>query len=84
MGKSYGADNILETNVILADLYDLINVFRERFFAYTSKDGKPQKIKPYPVPGRDNDKNDGKIGRDALPIPELREWIKERQENGKR
>ena len=45
--------------------------------------GKNKKIKPYPRPNRKGNDIERKIGKDALPFNELREWIKERQ-NGKR
>ena len=42
------------------------------------------KFKPYPRPGQDNDKNEKKLGKGAVPVTDLREWIKEKQEHGRR
>ena len=39
--------------------------------------GKRKNIKPYPRPGKDEDKK--RIGKGAMPLDKLREWIKERQ-----
>jgi len=51
---------------------------------YATRGKKNLKFIPHPKPGKDNDKNKNKIGKDALPIPSLREWLKERQKHGRR
>lgn len=77
MGKSTEWEQTIKTNAILADIFDLLQVINANLVALASGGKKKGKIKPYPRPGRD--KNTRKIGRDALPIDELREWIKEHQ-----
>lgn len=77
LGKSTGWENTLETNVILADIYDLLQVINNNLVAFASGGKTKRKIKPYPRPGRDEDKK-RKIGRGGLPINEMREWIRRR------
>lgn len=74
--KSTGWEKPLTTNIILADLYDLLQVIHEDLRALGGH--KPRKVKPYPRPGRNEDKK-RKLGHDAVPIEELREWIKNRR-----
>ena len=61
----------LKTNEILADLYDLIAVFRSEVAGMLTG-RKPKKIKPYKRPHKDEKK---KIGKGALPRNDLRKWI---------
>lgn len=62
----------VKTNEILADLYDLIAVFRYEVTAMIS--GKrPNKPKFYDRPHK---KEKTKIGKGALPKNDLRNWIK--------
>lgn len=63
----------LRTNIILADLYDLIAQVNSNICGGFSRK-KPQKNKPYPRPWVNN-KDSRKIGKGALPKNELREWI---------
>lgn len=77
LGKSTGWENSIRTNAILADLYDLMQVINANLVALG---GKKAKVKPYPRPNRDDDTK--KIGKGALPLDELRKWIKERQKDG--
>lgn len=79
LDKSTGWDQTIKTNAILADIYDLLQVIRAEIVALGGT--KPRKIKPYPRPGADEDKK-RKLGKGAMPLTELREWIKERQEHG--
>ena len=79
LDKSTGWDQTIKTNAILADIYDLLQVIRAEIVALGGK--KPRKIKPYPRPGADEDKK-RKLGKGAMPLTELRKWIKERQEHG--
>lgn len=76
LGKSTGWEDTLQTNVILADIYDLLQLINANLCAMNN--GKHKQIKPYPRPGRDED-NRKRIGKGALPLDKLREWIKERQ-----
>lgn len=76
LGKSTGWESTLKTNVILADIYDLLQVINNNL-CHSKK-----RIKPYPRPGKGED-NERKIGKGALPVAELREWIR-RRTGGKR
>lgn len=70
----------MKTNGILADIYDLLQVVNANLVV--ANGGKKKNIKPYPRPGRDEDKNNKRIGKDAVPVDDLREWIRRKQENG--
>ena len=62
----------LRTNIILADIYDLLaNINANICGGFSRK--KPSHVKPYPRPWKEEEK---KIGRGALPKNELHEWIK--------
>ena len=80
--KSTGWEKTIQTNVILADIYDLLQAININLCRVGgSKQNK--KVKPYPRPfGKDN--NIKKIGKDPLPYNELKDWIKRKQGNGKR
>ena len=79
LGKSTGWENTLQTNILLADIYDLLQVINANICGLGG--GKRKKIKPYPRPkGKDNDK---KIGKGAMPLSELKKWF-EVKRNGKR
>lgn len=82
--KSTEWEDTLRTNIILADIYDLLQAINLNLCAMGgSKQHK--KVKPYPRPfGKDNDKTTKKIGKDPLPFEQLKEWIKGKQDNGKR
>ena len=71
LGKSTGWETTLQSNIILADIYDVLAAI---LFAVTHQKKKP---KPYPRPGKDKDKK--RIGKGAMPYNKLREGIKERQ-----
>lgn len=79
LGKSTGWEDTLTTNRILADIYDLLQAINENIMRLGG--GKKKKIKPYPRP---NDKDKNKIGKGGLSLEDLRKWIKEKKENGKR
>lgn len=81
LGKTNGWESTLKTNVILADIYDMLQALNANFVAYATRGKKKLKIKPYPRPGRDDD-NVHKIGKGALPVNDLHKWIKERQKHG--
>lgn len=78
LNKSTGWEDIIRTNSLLADIYDLLQAINSNLVRLGN--GKTKKIKPYPRPGRDEDKK-RKIGKDAVPITDLREWIR-RKTNG--
>ena len=61
----------VKTNEILADLYDLIAVFRYEVTAMISGK-KPKKPKPYESPHK---KDKQKIGKGGMPKAELKKWI---------
>ena len=62
----------VKTNEILADLYDLIAVFRYEVTAMLSGK-KPKKPQLYTRPHKDDKKKIG--GKGALPVAELKAWI---------
>ena len=78
LNKSTGWEDIIRTNSLLADIYDLLQTINGNLVMLGG--GKKKQIKPYPRPGRDEDKK-RKIGKDAVPVTNLREWIR-RKTNG--
>lgn len=66
----------LKTNVILADIYDLLAAINANMIRMVT--GKKQKITPYPRPGKQNGKEVKHFGADALPPDELEAWFGER------
>lgn len=81
--KSTGWEKTIQTNVILADIYDLLQAININICAIGGSK-QHRKIKPYPRPfGKDNNTTK-KIGKDPLPFNQLKEWIKRKQDNGKR
>lgn len=79
LGKATGWEDTLKTNALLADIYDMLQVINANLCAMGG--GKKKTIKPYPRPGKDENKT-RKIGSGAMPVNELREWIRRKQENG--
>jgi hypothetical protein len=78
--KSTGWEKTIQTNVILADIYDLLQAININLCAVGGSK-QHRKVKPYPRPfGKD--KSVRKIGKDPLPFNELKEWIKRKQGNG--
>lgn len=75
MGKSTGWENTLTTNRLLADIYDLLQVINANVCGLGG--AKHKKIKPYPRP-TDKDENK-RVGKGALPLDELRKWIRSKQ-----
>lgn len=80
LDKSTGWETPLTTNIILADMYDLLQVIHADLCARGGH--KARKYKPYPRPGGDVDKK-RKIGSGAMPLDQLREWLR-RDKHGKR
>lgn len=69
-----------KTNAILADIYDVLALINSNLVAMGS--GKrASKPKPYSRPG---DKDKQKIGKNALPPDQLKDWFaKKRKERNK-
>lgn len=69
-----------KTNAILADIYDVLALINSNLVAMGS--GKrATKPKPYSRPG---DKDKQKIGKNALPPDQLKDWFaKKRKERNK-
>lgn len=80
MGHSTGWETTLKTNVILADIFDMLQVIHADLVAWASGGHKKANNKPYPRPGREED-NKRKMGKGAMPLTELREWFR-RRSNG--
>lgn len=78
LGKATGWETTLKTNSILADIYDMLQVIHADIISWSSRGKRKGKIKPYPRPGADADKK-RKLGKNALPLPELRKWIESRR-----
>lgn len=74
LGKSTGWETTMKTNIILADIYDMLQVINANLMSFGGKSKKP---KPYPRP-TDKDENK-RVGKGALPLDELREWIRSKQ-----
>jgi hypothetical protein len=71
-------DTQLQTNAILADIYDMLAALNYNVLCMASKQ-KPQQPKPYPRPNQKEDDNRKKIGKGALPVAELSEWFEQRR-----
>lgn len=69
----------VKTNEILADIYDLIGVFRYEVIAMLSSK-KPSKPRFYERPHK---KETTKIGKGALPKADLRKWIENKLKGSK-
>ena len=81
LGYATGWESTIKTNAILADIYDLLQVINRNLVAAHSQKKVKEKIKPYPRPGQDENKR--KIGKGAMPVADLREWInKKRNKKG--
>lgn len=76
LGKRTGWESTLQTNILIADLIDLIKVFRAENVFYHTK--KKINSDPYPRPGKDNE-NKRSIGKGAMPANKLRDWINKRR-----
>lgn len=68
------------TNVILADIYDVLSQINANLCGGFSRH-KPQRIKPYPRPWLNNNRV---IGKGALPSNELEKWIEEKRKENRR
>ena len=76
LGKSTGWESTLATNCILADIYDMLQTINANIVSMGG--GKHKKIKPYPRPGKDNDKK-RKFGTAMPTVEGLRNWIRSKQ-----
>lgn len=81
LGKATGWEDILKTNAILADIYDILGVICGVLVFMATRGKKKPKITPYPRPGKNEDKNKRKIGKGAMPASELLAWFR-RERNG--
>ena len=81
LDKTTGWENTLQANIILADIYDLLQVTNSLLVAMATQGKKRKKIKPYPRPGKD--RNTRKLGKGAMPLNALSKWM-EGMRNGKR
>ena len=73
-------DSRMKTNAILADIYDSLQLLNANLVAYASGGKTKPKLTPYPRPGREDDKK--RIGSGAIPVTDLREWIRRKQGHG--
>ncbi len=73
-----GWESTLKTNTLLADIYDLLQVVNANIVAHATNGKHKQRVKPYPRPGAE-DKDTRRIGHGALPVDDLREWIRSKQ-----
>lgn len=64
----------VKTNMILADIFDMLAMINANVITIGSRK-KAQRPKPYPRPKQKNDKTQ-KYGHGALPVDELRSWIR--------
>lgn len=71
-------DTQLQTNTILADIYDMLAALNYNVLCMASKQ-KPQQPKPYPRPGKNEDEDKKKIGKGALPVADLQEWFEQKR-----
>ena len=72
-------DSALKTNLILADIYDMLANINSNLVAIGSK-SRAKKIKPYPRPfGKEKDTDTQHFGSDGLPPDELARWFEERR-----
>ena len=70
----------VKTNAILADIFDILAMINANICAIgTGK--KAKKPKKFPRP---TDKETKQIGKDALPLDELREWFKKKRKEKKK
>lgn len=77
LGKTTGWESTLKTNMILADIFDLLQVIHADMVTWATQGKTKPKVKPYPRPGRDEDKKRN-LGKGAMPLKELREWMRRR------
>lgn len=69
---------IPKTNMILADLYDILSQINANLVAVGS--GRPaKKPKPYPRPWKNDPDEEKHFGKGALPPEELREWFEQKR-----
>ncbi len=80
LGYSTGWNTQTKTNAILADIYDLLQLINRNIVASHSKGRVAAKIKPYPRPGKEDEK---KVGKGALPVKDLRAWFEEKRKQHK-
>lgn len=77
LGKATGWETTLKTNIILADIFDMLQVIHADLVAWASGGKKKANNKPYPRPNQ-KDETKRKYGNGAMPLSELRDWIRKR------
>lgn len=78
LGKPTEWETTLKTNTILADIFDMLLVIHADLVSWASHGKKKANNKPYPRPGKGEDKNTRKLGSGAMPLDQLREWFRGR------
>lgn len=74
-----GWGTVAKTNVILADIYDMLATINANMIAIASG-RKGKRPKPYPRPWvKDESRQEQHFGRDPLPPGELREWFEQKR-----
>lgn len=63
----------LQTNSLLADIYDAINAFAYMYAKSHTKRTIP-KPKPYPRPFVTQDNDEQKLGSEPIPVSEFEDW----------
>lgn len=81
LGKSTGWETTLQTNVILADIFDLLQVIHADLIYWMSHGKKKANTTPYPRPGKAEDKK-RKLGHGTMPASELFAWFMRRSKHG--
>lgn len=70
--------NTIKTNVILADIFDVLAMINANLVAVGSRKAA-KKPKPYPRPGKRDPEDEMHFGKGALPPEELHEWIENKR-----
>lgn len=70
----------LKTNVLLADIFDQLSLVNANLHVLISRK-KGKRPEPYKRPWM-KERNDRHIGHGAMPVTDMREWIRKRQKAG--
>lgn len=70
--------NTLKTNVILADIFDILAMINANLIAIGTRKAA-RSPKKYPRPFQKDPESERHFGRGALPVDELHEWIEEKR-----
>ena len=82
VNKTMGWETTVKTNDLLANIFDMLQVIHADLVSWGTRGKKKAKVKPYPRPGKEEDKNMRKYGKGALPVDELEAWITGRLKDG--